>query len=133
MEISRLNENGSWEELVPFNPFMMKWTSATDGNNIFYSDLGKGEYLFTNFFTVKIFLAPMSDEIDKSEIIPGHEGIKKIALAAGFPLGKLEKEGTFRFKIGVFGENMKAKEFIFEVAFNDLRGKPQPKIRIKDL
>lgn len=134
MEISRLNEIGSWEKLVPFNPVMMRWTSATDESNIFYSDLAKGEYLFANFFTIKLMLSPVNNEIiNKSEIIPGYEGIKNMALAAGFPLEKLEKEGIFKFKIGVFGENMKPKEFIFEVKFCDLRTKPEPKIKIKDL
>lgn len=58
---------------------------------MFYNDLGKGEYLYINFFTVKNTLKPLSDEIEKSEIIPGHEGIKDIALAAVFPSENLEK------------------------------------------
>jgi hypothetical protein len=134
MEISKLNEESSWEELVPFNPFMMRWTSTTDANNIFYNDLGKGEYLYTNFFTVKSSLPPSNHEIiERSEILPGHEGIIDIALAAGFPREKLKENGKFRFKIGVFAENMKGNEFNYEVTFKASPNMYQTNINISEL
>ena len=133
IEISRLNNVKKWENLAPFNPFMMRWTSTTGNNDTFYNDLGKGEHLFTNFFTVKFTMEPMSDtEIHEIEIIPGNEGIENLALAAGFPREKIKQPGTFQFKIGVFGENMKPNEFIFKVTFNVDADHCQPKIYIYD-
>lgn len=131
MGISRMNEQDRREELLPFNPFKMRWTSTTGENDLFHNDLGKGEYLYVNFFTIKRTLKPCSDEIEKSEIIPGHEGIKDVALAAGFPLEKLDKNGTFKFKIGIFGENVKAREFNFKVTVEDINNIPCPKISIE--
>ena len=125
------SEDQECKELTPFNPFMMRWTSTTDEENTFYNDFGKGEYLYVNFFTIKRTLKPCSDDIDKSEIIPGHEGIEKLALAAGFPKEKLEKNGMFKFKIGVFGENVKHRELIFKVIFIDINNIPDPKINIE--
>ncbi len=134
MEISKLDQNGKWERLVPFNPFMLRWTSTTMQNDLFYNDLGKGEYLYANFFTIKSFFAPMDNKtIVKSEMFPGHEGIRDIALPAGFPRKKLNEGGSFKFKIGVFGENMKGKEFNYKVTFEASQNKDQPKIDIREM
>ncbi|MGP6240081.1 hypothetical protein ACNF40_06685 [Cuniculiplasma sp. SKW4] len=42
------------------------------------------------------------------------------------------KDGTFRFKIGVFGENMKGMELEYEVIFKDL-STGTPNVSIKPL
>jgi len=134
MAISSMVDDDKWEELTPFNPFTMRWTSTTDNYNAFYSDLAKGEYLYANFFTVKNILSnPNCTTIESSEIIPGHEGIKYLALAAGFPREKLKNKGTFRFKIGVFGENIKGKEFCYEVKFEAGQNIDQSKVNIRQL
>ena len=134
MAISRMVDDDKWEELSPFNPFTMRWTSQTDNDNAFYNDLAKGEYLYANFFTVKNTLSPQNCKtIERSEIIPGHEGILDLALAAGFPREKLQKNGKFRFKIGVFAENTKGKEFTYEVTFETIPNSGQTKVNIRKL
>ena len=131
IEISKMNGDNKWGKLQPFNPFMMRWTSTTGMNDVFQNDLSKGEYLYVNFFTIKRTLKPCSEQIDKSEIIPGHETIKDLALAAGFTLEELGKNGTFKFKIGVFGGNVKPKELNFKVKVEDINNIPAPKISIE--
>ena len=134
MAVSRIVDDDKLEELQPFNPFTMRWTSLTDNDNAFYNDLAKGEYLYANFFIVKSSLSRQDYEtIEKSEILPGHERIKDIALAAGFPREKLQQSGKFRFKIGVFAENMKGKEFSYEVTFEANPTTGQPMVNISEL
>jgi hypothetical protein len=133
MEISKMNRDNKWDKLQPFNPFMMRWTSTTGINDVFQNDLGKGEYLYVNFFAIKRTLKSLSNQIDKSEIIPGHEPIKGLALAAGFPLEELGRNGTFKFKIGIFGENVKPNEYTFKVEVRDMNNIQAPTISIEQM
>ena len=134
MAVSKIVDDDKLDELQPFNPFTMRWTSLTDNDNAFYNDLAKGEYLYANFFTIKCALSSSNyNTIDKLEILLGHEGIKDIALPAGFPRKALEGNGKFRFKIGVFAENMKGKEFNYEVAFEVGPDMDQKKVNISEL
>ena len=114
--------DGKWCSLEPFNPFRMKWTSKPKESDIFSNDLAKGEYQYVNFFTVTVIAQTnymvVNKEYPKIQMIPGHIGIEKISLAAGFPKNQLFKEGKFRFKIGLHGENVKSKTYTYEVEFN---------------
>ena len=130
--------DGKWCSLEPFNPFRMRWTSKPDEYDIFSSDLAKGEYQYVNFLTVTVITQTPSmvinKEFPKIQLIPGHLRIKPIALAAGFPEHQLTKEGKFRFKIGLHGENVKSKTYTYEVEFNPVDNKsPDKMIKIKEV
>ena len=121
MKIEKLLDS-EWRSLDPFNPFRMRWTSNPLMEGPFLNNLAKGEYQYINFLTV-IVKSQKGGEVKngvehRSQIIPGHCGIKEIALAAGFPEYELENYGRFRFRIGLFGENVKNQTHTYEVELN---------------
>ena len=116
IEICKMGPNNEWIKLEPFNPFKMRWASGTNERESFSNDLGKGEFLYITFFTV--FTAPkQSNKSNEYEIkiIPGQVENENIALPLGFPQTELYGEEKFKFKITVFGDNVKSKQYEYEV------------------
>ncbi len=133
-EICKMSSNNEWKPLEPFNPFKMRWTSGTDKSNYFSTNLGKGEHLYINFFTIDVVKKQNSpSNIGIIKIIPGHEGIKSIALPLGFPEKELCGDGKFKFKISIFGDNVKSKQYEYEVDCSLDQNCFTPNVNIKKL
>ncbi len=105
-------ERDKWKPLEPFN---MRWTPEKTLQSAFYNDLANEESIYVNFFTVVLTSKVMRDEFECAKIMLGHVGIKSSALAAGFSEADMKKERKFRFTVGIYVENVKAKEYKYEV------------------
>ena len=115
-EIRKMVSDDESIKLQPFNPFKMRWTSGTDSKDAFISDLGRGEYLYINFFSIIITPDKSGNPVKNiMEIIPGHPAITDLSLPQGFPRTELFGDGKFKFKISVFGDNIKSKQYEFKV------------------
>lgn len=115
-EIRKMVNDDESIKLQPFNPFKMRWTSGTDSKEAFTSNLGRGEYLYINFFSIIITPDKSGNPVKNiMEIIPGHPAITNLSLPQGFPRTELFGDGKFKFKISVFGDNIKSKQYEFKV------------------
>ncbi len=134
IEIYKMGYNDEWIKLEPFNPFKMRWISGTNEHESFSNDLGRGEYLFINFFTILIIQGQDDNSnVTIMEIIPGQRGIENISLPSGFPRTELYGEGKFKFKLLVFGDNIKSKQYEYEVECKLHPNWRSPTVNIKRL
>lgn len=123
LTISKDNEN-----LVPFNPVLMRWAS----NSEFTERLSKDEHSYVNLLTI-VYSYVLDSNGKKKDVTykfyPAHIGITELALAGGFPMSKLT-EGLYLFRIGFHGDVLASLHYTVQVSFKDLIDAPEIKVTV---